>query len=74
MPFAGNDMIATTIPDRFGSKKFLCLVIDRTTKATLKEYEIDAVGFVSARHQAAYLYATEVGSYDGDWYVDSLEL
>ncbi len=55
-------------------KKFLCLIIDRTTNQTLKEYpEIEARDWYYARHIAADLYIKETGIRDG-WYVDSLEL
>jgi hypothetical protein len=55
--------------------RFLCLVIDRTTKATLREYpEIVAENWCNARWQAANRYVEEIGSLHGDWYVDSLEL
>jgi len=55
--------------------RFLCLVIDRTTKATLKEYpEIVATSWYTARKIAANLYTEEIGAWSGDWYVDSVEL
>ena len=55
--------------------RFLCLIVDRTTKKTLKEYPvIIADSWYSARRQAANLYAEETGSWLGNWYVDSLEL
>lgn len=55
--------------------KFLCLIIDRDTKKTLREYpEIFADGWYSVRRKAANLYAEEIGSWTGNWYVDSLEL
>ena len=53
--------------------RFLCLIIDRDSKQTLKEYEVNAVDSYYARHQAANQYVEDVGpSYN--WYVDSLDL
>jgi hypothetical protein len=55
--------------------RFLCLIVDRTTKATLKEYpEVVAVSWYAARKLVANLYAEEIGTWSGDWYVDSVEL
>ena len=55
--------------------KFLCLVIDRATRATIKEYpEIVADSWLAARRIVAGLYIEEIGSIVGDWYVDSLEI
>jgi hypothetical protein len=54
--------------------KFLCLIIDRTTKQTLKEYPaIEARDSYYAKHLAASLYIKETGIQYG-WYADCLEL
>jgi 1-acyl-sn-glycerol-3-phosphate acyltransferase len=58
----------------WGMSKFLCLVIDRATKVTLREYpEVLAEDWYKARKQVANSYAEEHG-WGGNWYVDSLEI
>jgi hypothetical protein len=56
--------------------KFLCVVHERISKATLAEYEIEAADWYYARHMAAAKYRADVSAKktEEDWCVDSLEL
>lgn len=54
--------------------QFLCIVMDRATCKTLKEYpKVEAIDWYYARRIAADQYAKETGD-KSDWYVDSLAL
>lgn len=55
---------------------FLCVVINRNTKETLKEYpNVVAENFYYARHKVAKIFEKEeVELAQQDWCVDSLEI
>jgi hypothetical protein len=58
----------------YAERHFLCLIIDRPTRKTIKEYpNITAGDAYYAKRIAANLYSKEVCPY-GDWYVDCLEI
>ena len=55
-------------------KLYLCLIIERNSGATRKEYDdITAVDGYFAKHQAAARYIAETGLRN-NWYVDCLEI
>lgn len=56
-------------------RKFLCLILDRSSRTTIKEYpEVVAIDAYHALRMAANRYAEEIGSWSGDWYADCLEI
>ena len=69
-------ILPTPNPQLFDmNSRFLCVVHDRVTKATLGEYVVSAEDWYYARHQAANLFqSTHKDVPANTWCVDSLEL
>ncbi len=55
--------------------KFMCVVIDRETKKTLADYEVESSETYYARHCAADLFEKFHPNVPrNSWYVDSIEV